>query len=59
VQVLPTHAAPPEQTLPHFPQFSGSDVRSTQPPLQAVPWAQLVAHVPWLHTFPVGQVNPH
>jgi hypothetical protein len=59
------HATPAGQTLPHAPQFAGSDIRPAQKlvtPSGAgqIPWggAQVgdpVTHIAAVHTVPAGQ----
>jgi hypothetical protein len=54
-----TQFSPPEQAWPHEPQLSGSAVRFTQAPAQAVaPAPQSVLQTPVLHTWLAAQAWP-
>lgn len=58
-QVPAAQTVPPAHRIPQLPQFSGSDLGSTQAPLHEVsPSEQLETHRPTVHTLAGGQAVP-
>jgi hypothetical protein len=55
----PVHGTDPGHTVPHAPQFTGSDWRSTQMPLHSVAAFDGHPHAPFWQVCGMGQALPH